>query len=268
MTQPQQLEGEAPALGVATAGLEALGKLLSFFKSDFTMGGTEIAFDNSMLLFAVAGAIQQKGCNNLTVHTPSIYSPTAKTDAIAALSKELLGLMQLRDVASQTMKLSEQARTNDQKLLAAAKPEDKGEIQIRIDQATARIEQLKAVAVMHDTFVNSLTAPDAAGAVPALGLAEQIALDSAISDVEAAIVLVRLEKAGGGYYVKKNMWTGLGAMPFYQMGGAVVSYAILAGPTGAVLKAGVVPVHGGYMKASEVQKVTTDQRTRLKQACK
>ena len=51
---------------------------------------------------------------------------------------------------------------------------------------------------------------------------------------------------------KKNLWTALGGMPLFHMGGAAVSYRLLNGTDGTVAAAGVVPVHGGYVKAGKL----------------
>ena len=62
-----------------------------------------------------------------------------------------------------------------------------------------------------------------------------------------------MNSAGGGYTIKRNLWTFLGGEPFFVSGGAVVSYALLSGKTGAALKARVMPIHGGHVRASLVQ---------------
>ena len=42
-------------------------------------------------------------------------------------------------------------------------------------------------------------------------------------------------------------------MPFYHMGGVVVSFVLLNGADGSVEKSGVVPIHGGFVKADKVE---------------
>ena len=41
-------------------------------------------------------------------------------------------------------------------------------------------------------------------------------------------------------------------MPFFTMGGVVVSYSLIDGPTGAVLAAGIVPIDGGFHRVNRM----------------
>ena len=67
------------------------------------------------------------------------------------------------------------------------------------------------------------------------------------------LLIVKIQKAGGAHYTKKNMWTLFGGMPFYHMGGVIVSFVLLDGAAGSVAKSGVVPIHGGFVKANKVE---------------
>jgi hypothetical protein len=42
-------------------------------------------------------------------------------------------------------------------------------------------------------------------------------------------------------------------MPLFHMGGAVTGYLLLEGATGKVVASGVVPVHGGFVKAGALE---------------
>ena len=46
-------------------------------------------------------------------------------------------------------------------------------------------------------------------------------------------------------------------MPLYHMGGSTASYVLLSGKEGRVLASDVVPVHGGFVKAGDVEKELT-----------
>jgi hypothetical protein len=48
-------------------------------------------------------------------------------------------------------------------------------------------------------------------------MAPEAAVDEALS-TGAAVLLLRLETSGGGYLTKKNLWTGLGAIPRFHRG--------------------------------------------------
>lgn len=256
------VEAVAAAPAIFSAGLDAFSKILGFFKTDFTVGGVEIKPDDSQLLFAVAG-------NLPGAHLPAIYNPTATKDALTRMTQELGELVSLRGSAdAETKRLTtqieqlEKGNDADKKRAADLKP---------------RVDLLKTVVALHDAFMTSLSTPDSSGNLPIALVTQEFAIDDALqagnknapqggnkdapqgANKEAlqggsVVLLVKLESAGGGYFVKKNLLTGLGAMPLYHMGGSTVSYVLLEGKEGKVLAASVVPVHGGFVKAGDVQK--------------
>lgn len=232
----QEAVAAAPAL--FSAGLDAFSKILGFFKTDFTMGGIEIKPDDSQLLFAVAGNLPD-------THLPAIYNPKATKDAITRMTQELGELVKLRGSAdAETKRLSAQIEQ-----LEKGSDADKK----KAADLKTRVDLLKSVIALHDAFLISLSTPDSAGNLPIALVAQEFAIDDALQ-AENVILLVKLENAGGGYFVKKNLLTGLGTMPLYHMGGSTASYVLLEGKEGKVLAASVVPVHGGFVKAGEVQK--------------
>ena len=111
---------------------------------------------------------------------------------------------------------------------------------------------MKSVVAVHDAFLNSLTTPDSNGILPIALLAQEFSVDADLQK-EGLVLLVKLENAAGGYFIKKNILTGLGFMPLYHMGGSVASYVLLSGKEGRILASNVVPVHGGFVKAGDVQ---------------
>ena len=68
------------------------------------------------------------------------------------------------------------------------------------------------------------------------------------------MLFVKMSASVGGYYTKKNIFTAFGAEPFFVAGGVVTYYTLVGGPNGAVIASGVVPFHGGYVSASNVEK--------------
>jgi hypothetical protein len=83
-------------------------------------------------------------------------------------------------------------------------------------------------------------------------LAQEFDMDATFA-AGGAILLLRLESAGGGFLVKKNLLTGLGSMPLFHSGGATVTYLLLDGKEGRVLKGDVVPVHGGFVASNKME---------------
>jgi hypothetical protein len=221
-----------------SAGLDAFSKILGFFKADFSLGGVEIKPDHSQLLFAVAGNLPD-------IHVPAIYNPKAAQGTVTRITEELGEWMQLRgSVDIETKKLSAQIEQ-----LERGSDEDKK----KTADLKARVELLKTVIALHDAFITSLGTPDSNGDLPIVLVAQELAIDDALQS-GSTVLLVKLENAAGGYLVKKNLFTGLGAMPLYHMGGSTASYLLLEGKEGKVLAANVIPVHGGFVKAGDVQK--------------
>jgi hypothetical protein len=233
-------EAVAAVPALASGALDALSKILGFFKSDFTIGGTEVKADDSQLLFAVAGSLPGRD-----VHLPAIYNPTAQAGAVDRMTRALAELGPLRINTNAEIKTLSDQIDQLEKGSDAQKKEAEGK--------KARVDLLKGVVSLHDTFLNSLTTPDTNGILPIALLAEEFAVDDALQK-GGAVLLVKLENAAGGYFIKKNLFTGLGAMPLYHMGGSVVSYVLLNGREGKVLASNVVPVYGGFVKAGDVQK--------------
>ena len=115
-----------------------------------------------------------------------------------------------------------------------------------------RLDQLNGVIALYDSFASALTTPDANGVLPLALVAQELAVDSVLK-AGAMVLLLRLENSGGGYLLKKNLWTGLGSMPLFHMGGATVSYLALEGADGKVIAGNVVPVYGGFVKSSDLR---------------
>lgn len=225
-----------PAL--ASGALDTLSKILGFFKSDFTVGGIELKADESQLIFALAGSLPDR-----EVHLPAIYNPSAQAKAVNRMTGALADLAALRTNANNEIKTLSDAIEQLEKESDGQKKEA---------TAKARLELLKGVAALHDAFLTSLTTPDSNGILPISLLAQEFAIDDALQ-AEATVLLVKLENAAGGYFIKKNLFTGLGAMPLYHMGGSTASYVLLSGKEGTVLASNVVPVHGGFVKAGDVE---------------
>jgi hypothetical protein len=247
-----------PAL--VSAGLDAFSKILGFFKSDYAVGGLEVKLDESLLLYSVAGRLVAR-----EVHLPLVYAPVAQTGAIVALAAELSELVELRgraamqldemnkqiaDLKKQAAELEKQPDGTDAAVEDGSK---KDEILRVIARIKPKTDQLNGVIALYDAFASSLTTPDANGTVPVSVLVQEHAVDAALK-AGAGVLLLRLENTGGGYLLKKNLLTGLGAeIPLYHMGGATVTYLLLAGADGKVLGGDVVTIHGGFVRTDKLR---------------
>jgi hypothetical protein len=249
VTKPVGAVREAVTPGMVSAGLDAFSKLLGYFKTDYTLGGVETKLDESLLLFSVAGRLRGK-----EVHLPLIYEPNSQGSAVAAVTKELADLVDLRKrAADQASKLKDEIANTEKK---AADPQNAAIKDALLATAAAlkpRLDQLNGVIALYDSFAGSLTSPEAStGAVPLNALAQEFAIEAALKD-GAAVLLLRLENTGGGYLLKKNLLTGLWKMPLYHMGGATVTYLLLSGSDGKVIAGDVIPIYGGFVKTDSLR---------------
>jgi hypothetical protein len=251
---PCGTEGEGPPLAgtaatpaLVSAGLDAVGKLLSFFKTDFTIGGVDATVEETAALYAVAGALAAK---SKKPRLPQTYMPQAQQAALSGLLNELVILADLRGKVQErfvndTAHLAELEAEKDANKKAGAATD--------IARLRASVARLKAAADTFDGFASGLTASEGtSGTIPLVALVNEIAVDSLLREADSQIMLVRVEATGGGYMTKKNLWTGLGGMPLYHMGGAALSYALLDGPGGDLLAAGTKSIHGGFVKSSKL----------------
>ncbi len=251
VTAPEKGQGVAGAHivftpEIASAGLDAFAKLLGFFKTDYEVGGQEVKLDESLLVNAVAGQLARgeggaagQGAGGREVHVPTVYSPATETAGTSGVMKDLMELFALRR-AAETQRAALQKNEGEGAETDAAGKE--------------KLDQLAAVVALFDQFVASLSAADGGGATPVVALAQEVAIDAALR-AGAGVLLLRLDSSGGGYLIKKNLWTGLGRMPMYSMGGATVTYLLLDGPEGRVLAGDTVPVYGGFERTDGLRDV-------------
>jgi len=240
--------GEAPAPALVAAGLDALSKVLGFFKTDSTVGGIESKVDEAVLVFSVAGGFKSK-----KAHVPALYNPSALTDPVKIFTDDMKALSDLRaKQAAEIEKLTPGVEKLEKQIAAETNEQTKKTLQNTLASLKSQIARRNAPIALYDAFVSSLTTPDANGAVPLTAIAQELAIHTALN-AGAAVLLLRLETTGGGYLVKKNLLTGLGAMPLFHMGGASASYLLLDGKDGTVLGGDVVPVYGGYVRTDKLR---------------
>jgi hypothetical protein len=248
---PRDVHTEAVPLAAAGLGLDAINKLLGFFRTDYSVGGVDVTLDDSALIHALAGYIAQR--DKLTVQLPSIYNPAALADAGSAVIAELAALSTTKTFylakAAEHTKIA-QAFTD----LAAKEKDDTAKAAL-LDKAKLRkaaADALTSAAGVYDSFFGKLTAADDKGNIPLTSVIRDTVVADTLKN-GGMLLVAKVQKAAGSFYTKKNMWTLFGGMPFYNMGGVVVSFALLDGPAGTVLQAGIVPVHGGFVKSNQVQ---------------
>jgi hypothetical protein len=102
-----------------------------------------------------------------------------------------------------------------------------------------------------DGWFGKISALDDKGTVPLVTVIRERSISDQLTN--ATLLIVKIQKAGGGYLIKKNMWTLFGGMPLYHMGGMTATYTLLDGKDGHMLAAGTVPIHGGFVKAGDLR---------------
>lgn len=241
-----------PVLTSAGALLQAVSALGTYFRSDYQVGGLELEDDDHRLATAMSGALLKLG---RVVRQPlrqvaqvkdlvDLLAPLKLEEAEVLLGQRRLGLKALR---------TEQAATDDESV--------KQELSVRIEEEAASLTQLEEVMKSVEEFVKDLSVKDAAGVPLIVKIMRGRAIHGEVAS-EVHLLFISAHDTAGSYYTKKNLWSFLGSMPFYVMGGAVIEYN-LTGPDGSVKAAGLLPMHGGVRKVNAVlgfERLVTDLR--------
>lgn len=269
--EPLAFAAAIPAAGLV---LDAANKLLNFFKADYTVGGIQTALDESIVSHALAGTLAASG-KFKDILIPNLFNPTnlsekmvatltkLETDRISAKSGEAEEATAVKSYAEKVGD-TEKVKAAADAALKKAKPLERPALEKKAKEAASKLEKTKegleahnvanagwkkAVA-LHDAFFVKIMTMDEKGVVPLSQIVKEEAINAKIND--GLMLITKLQSQGGSYYTKKNMWTALGAMPFYNSGGAVISYLLVEGADRKVILSGVVPFFGGYLKPTEI----------------
>jgi hypothetical protein len=240
-----QAELESAAIPVVTAAgvaIDAIAKLGSYFMSNYEIGDIAVTSDVEELVSAVTRRILER---NIDVILPGRRIPrdSGFADAIQKVVDNLAAAdrtaLRLDYEAKQATALSQADAGNSARLQQAAK---------LYDQAATLLRNAIAKA---DEFIAGLGAADAKGVLLITKLAEEQYVCNELAKDNTLALVLNLRAAVGGYYTKKNLWTFLGGMPFFTMGGAIATYA-LVDKDGKLVVSGLVPVHSGYAAVNNV----------------
>ena len=260
-TSPPGRSGRESVASIGLA-LEAATKLLGFFKSDFTVAGSDVTTDNQLLQQAFAGELVAKGspanAGPKGVFLYALYAPLRSPTS--ALPPEFDKLTASRtttiNVLTALKAHSANLTSRIQGLDAGAKAE-KEKLDQELKANEAKVSQANAALTAYDGLVTRFQAPDGGGAT----IVRQSSLLTTLSSPDTVLVIMKLNKAGGSNYVSKNLWTGLGAMPFKVAGGAIASFTAFDAMTGNVLAAKTVEIHGGYANVDKVGELFAPDRS-------
>jgi hypothetical protein len=259
----------APPLAVAGYALDAAGKLLSFFKSDYSVQGFMLTVEDAAAIDATAGelaalrvaqasptgsgtptASKASASAKYSVTTPMTYDPKPLENSAKFFVDDIIGLSKLAEEVKK--RLDHQNNEIQKRSTAPPKetPAGKKEREAQLAKHNQAAGALKASLTLLDNWYTRLSAPDSKGVAALVHVAREKSI--AQQAKEGHLLLLKVQTAGGASLTKKNLWTALGGMPMYHMGGAAVSYRLLNGKDGTVVAAGVVPVHGGFVKAGKL----------------
>lgn len=243
-----------PAIGVA---LSTVTKLLSFFASDFKVGGSELTADSALLAEVVGGKIRPLLKTDTEVRLKTIFSPIDPSTYEEFFAAELKPLSDMYATVLEAIRDREHdisILTEKLTKITGDTPQDhvtKLSLSEGIKLHQSALEKLRSTTQAYEMLMSKLLGPDGGLEV----LVRQFEVSSLLNGNNSYVLLVKTHKAGGSHYVEKNLWTSFGSMPFKVMGGVVVSYSLFKGKAGNLVLSGVVPVHGGFQKVKNLEKL-------------
>ncbi|WP_158277293.1 hypothetical protein [Opitutus sp. ER46] len=244
---PRKSITEVITPAVIGAGLEAVDKLLGFFRTDYSVQGVAIANDDLLLLSALAGSLSNK---SMTVEVPALYNSSAVLQTspvllhLQGLAQRRIELQQAYDAAVASLEVLNNAA-------AHGTEQEKREATATLATLKPAVEQARITLASYDAFLTKLTTADEKGKFAVVTVVQQDAVRNKLK-AAAHLMIARVSTTGGTCYTRKNLWSFLGTMPFFTMGGVVVSYTLIDGRTGAVISAGTIPVDGGFYKVNRL----------------
>jgi hypothetical protein len=243
-------ERAVPPIAAAGLALEAADKLLGFFRTDYTVGGIDVTLEDATLIHELAGRLTD---NAVTVYLPRLFNGNELTQTGADVIAELESMALRRAGGASTAAAHDRLTAVwTERASKEADEERKREMTAAAEAHKRASDAIGKAIALYDSWFDKLSSPkENSAVVPIVAVIREQAMMKAL-DGGRALLVVKLHAAGGSYYAKKNIWTVFGGMPFFHMGGMVASFALIAGKTGVVAAAGTVPVHGGFLKASEL----------------
>jgi hypothetical protein len=238
---------EAAFPSMIGAAFDAANKLLGYFRTDYAIQGINLTPDDVLLI----NALSSKLSGQATVLVPATYNAAALATEVPiltqlnSLASKRIFLQQKSDVAGTLVTALDKAAATE---TDAAKKQQETSVSAELKTAA---DQAKIALTLYDGLMTKITTPDDKAQVPLTAIIQQDAVQTALAG-GARLMTAKLSTVGGSYYTRKNLLSFFGGMPFFTMGGVVVSYNILDGKTGAVLSAGVVPIDGGFYKVGKL----------------
>ena len=239
-----------PRLSAVGLSLNAVNKILGFFRTDYSINPSTVTFEDSLLVHALAKKTARRGYDVLL---PSIFNSAVHSATLSDVINKITKLVIEQQSAIMKSKSHRETANsfNEQSAKDGVSDDLKESYDNKAKAHTEASESLDSAAAVYDAFFSRLTTISD-GKTPLSDVLLEAELVRFLKE-DARLLIVKIEKVGGAHYTKKNIGTLFGAMPLYHMGGAVVSFVLLRGSDGRVERSGVVPVHGGFMKANQIR---------------
>jgi hypothetical protein len=261
---------KAPAVGGGGLGplgsIDAALQVLTLFKVDKKYEGMDVTVDSFALATAVLAKLKARGGGKAIY--PGTYTVGAFADAsgdVFAKSAIVAGIDRLGDNQARIdLALSDIARRKESIKTRSADPKTVpkdcvaafADSQVILDNLEARAKAMKARGEKFTTAATTVDEKTGASLLQMLAMSEAMARDHA-----GAFVLQLKPIAAGGTTLTK---TSLFATSFRFSGGAIVSYLLVSGVDGTVVRSGTVPEYGGYVKPEHLQGYIAGNRMQRK----
>ena len=228
-------------VAASTLVLDSATKLLSFFRSDYTISGSTLSTPDSILATEVANFLIVSGHSVLM---PQIYNRPSLAVGVQGVFEDCQFLDRQRVEAIRNI-------AEHKKQVDAVGTD--GALK---DEHQAAADRLRSAMSLHESLEKELFTVDGKGDINLEKVAMDIAVERAISSISggAYMLLLKDTKAGGTSYTEKNLWTGFGGIPFHLGAGIVTSFLLFNGKSGQVEASGVETSHSGYVSVRNVGK--------------
>ena len=239
------------------ADLPTINNALSYFRSNYTVGGVTVTGqDDALLMTAVASELARRNVPVITAESGAdetvaqgVQADLARLDDLRTKNAAALALVKAQTKAIRDA-VPQNASAADRQA-AERRAADFVEAESRLSSAIALYDDLRKT--LFDSSDN---------ATPAIGpVLNALALEARLSSSNGRLLWVRLNSSNGGYYTESNIFTFLGDVPIHYAGGVVVSYRLLSFTDGRLIEAGVIPMFTGHVRAGRVRDVVSRRET-------
>lgn len=246
---------------IATA-ISAGSKLLQLLTPDWELGGIGTAVTDKGLASAVAGAYAtktassgEKGRIYWGGQVSKLGGSKVVFDALHALDRqdrEAAGFVDGLKGKSKTH-ADEVARIAKKKKPTEADKARKAAAEREVARLKKLIDPLTEAQAAHAALVKSLQGKEGE-AVPPINQVIDEAVAARLLGATGVVLNLELEAQGGSYYTRKSLWDvlGIGGVPFWGSGGAVVSFTATRPADQQVLRGGELACLAGFKRLSRV----------------